>query len=343
MRIQYRTWSLITLSFVLLAPACRDLADPTAPRLEPPSGEYVPARIECHVSVVDATMQCERLPSSGGPDADRIVGGQDVYVLLASRNTVRNTATQELHTEVTVQNLLQQVVGTPDGVTVAGVRVFFHSGPTVTGGSGTVSIANPDGWDTLTGGFQPFFLYPQILTSYEISAPRHWVFSVPNTAESFVFTVLVHVPLPDPNASLLDAVWTGAAGTDWFTADNWRDGQAPDSSSVVVIPADSMIVGPGRPALSADAVVGAVRVGTGSELQLAGHSLEVLGNLDSRGRISGGTVHLSGSGARIGGEVDALRATAGVLLQRPIRATGAVSIADGSITITDQSLTISVP
>ena len=51
---------------------------------------------------------------------------------------------------------------------------------------------------------------------------------------------------------------------------------------------------------------------------------------------------MAGTGALLGGNVDALVVTGSVKLQRATKATSAVSIADGSLSVADKPLTISI-
>src|SRR2546427_2853978 len=131
--------------------------------------------------------------SCGNPNTstDLIFGGQGMYVQLRSSNVSYNASTQIFRADVTVQNLTALNLGTPDGSTVTGVKVFFYSGPTVTSGSGTVTVANPDGTGTFTGTNQPYFLYNEILPTGQVSSGRTWQWSVPSTATFFTFQVLV--------------------------------------------------------------------------------------------------------------------------------------------------------
>jgi hypothetical protein len=332
----------LVLTLAVLAAACTDRAQPLAP-LEPPAGSAA-AHLECRVSVQEATMECARVePASGGYNANRIVGGQELYVMLASSGTAYDGGAQELRSNVTVQNLMQHTIGTLDGVTVDGLKVFFTSEPIVTSGTGTVSVANADGYDTFTGAGQPYFHYHEMLSPYQMSGSRQWVFDVPATVNTFAFNVYVDVSMEDPQAPMLGALWTGDVGDDWFTAGNWQNAVVPDSASVVSILADTLISGPGRPVLSAGTAVGALRVGSGTTLDLTGNTLTVWGNVDVPGQVTGGTIHMGAATSLLRGNVPALRITAGVALQGATRTTGAVSVSDGSLTITDRALSISVP
>ncbi|HEX8243299.1 MAG TPA: hypothetical protein VF541_07380, partial [Longimicrobium sp.] len=250
--------------------------------------------------------------------------------------------TQVLRSEVTLQNLAQQAMGTADGTTVAGTRVFFASGPTVTAGTGTVTLANADGTGVFTASNQPYFLYAEILSPYQVSAPKTWRFNVPNTVNRFTFAVYVSAPMADEALPLVDKVWTGAVSTDWADGRNWQGGVAPDSASVVAIPADSLLDSPNFPALSGDVVVNHLRVGFASALALNGHALRVRGNVDAVGAISGGTQTLSGDNVLLRGSVASVRVTGNARVQGAVKASGAMSVT-GSLTVKDQPLSVQVP
>ncbi len=300
--------------------------------------------LECSVEVRTAAMACVPAAApSGGALLDRIIGGQNVYMRLASVSSSWNGGTNQFHTSVTVQNLLRQSMGTPDGFTVAGFRVYFHSGPITTGGSGMVTVANADGTDLFPGGNQPFYHYGQKLAPYEISAAKQWVFDVDPTVTSFRFGVYVSTPLADEAGPMLDRVWDGSEGSAWEVAGNWADGAVPDSTSTVAIPADSLLGAAAQPVLAQDARVLHLRVGLGSVLDLDGHVIRLDGNLDVPGAIVDGTVSLAGAGALVGGTLPSVRVTGSATLQSPVTATGAVSIADGSVQISDRPLSIQLP
>jgi hypothetical protein len=329
---------------LLLLAACTD--NPVAPPAPDTAEPRTVAALSCEMNVAAGTLLCTRtdLPSDGsGARKDLTVGGQGVYVQLASSGTSYDAGTEIAQTNVTVQNLLRQALGTPDGVTVSGVKVVFTGDPVVTSGTGIVTVANPDGTGDFTSTAQPYFLYPEKLDPYQISNARTWMFSVPSTVNSFRFSVFVVAPVSEGVNMLLDRVWTGAADSLWENGANWQGGIAPDSASVVVIPPDSTLTTHRMPVLSADARVAHLRVGFGSTLDLQGFILEASGNVDAVGAILGGTVRMTGSGALLRGSVNALQVTGGTSLQGAARASGAVSVRDGSLAVRDQALSIQLP
>lgn len=327
-------------AFVLTA-ACTD-RHPLATTAPAPSEMKT---LECSADVATRTLSCTTPPpaTTSGARANVIMGGQDVYVKLASVSSSYDAGTQVFQTNVTVQNLVKQSLGTSDGVTVQGVRVFFASGPTATSGSGTIEVINETGEELFLGSSQPYFQYNEILAPYQISSALPWQFSVPNTVGTFRFTVYVSAPMVDESTSLLDRVWSGMVSGAWALGGNWEDGAAPDSSSAVGIPNAALMTGPNMPVLGADERVTHLRVGAASTLGLAGFTLRADGNVDAVGTIGGGTTWMTGTNTLLRGNVDALRVTGSTRLQGGTRATGAVSVQDGSLTVKDQALSISIP
>ncbi len=128
---------------------------------------------------------------------DLVLGGQGIYVTLQSSNVSYDTNTFQFQATVTVQNLTTLPIGTPDSTSVTGVKVFFASGPTVTSGTGAVTLENADSIGTFTGSDQPFFFYDQILQPLQVSAPRTWLWTVPSTVNTFSFEVLVDAAAPE--------------------------------------------------------------------------------------------------------------------------------------------------
>ena len=212
-------WGVLALP--LLA-ACADRS-PTLPvdLLPPPPGMQT---LQCTVSVTERRLTCVD-PASTGPRAAKLLGGQDKYVKLASSGTAYDGGTQILSSNVTVQNLLQQAIGTTDGSTVTAVQVFFAAQPTVTSGSGGSSVTViADSLGTFTAANQPVYNYPEILSPYEISAARNWQFQIIGAVNTFTFTVYVETDvqyllvinevLANPGGTILDA------NGEWFEVYN---------------------------------------------------------------------------------------------------------------------------
>lgn len=135
------------------------------------------------------------------------IGGQGVYVRVSTSGVAYNSGTGVFSFNTTIQNLTDASFASADGASkdAGGVRIFFATGPTVTGGSGAISVANATGIATFTGGGQPYFQYggtlpsvdsaalgiEGILAPAEISSPKAWQLNVPSTVTTFVFQLLI--------------------------------------------------------------------------------------------------------------------------------------------------------
>lgn len=334
---RFRLPSRVGVVAVLLgAAACTD-----SPLLPTQPGPAPRALLTCSADVANRTVECRRIDDRpAGPSYAEIhLGGQDLYVKLASSGTSYDAGTELFTSNVTVQNLLHQALGTSDGVTVNGVKVFFLSGPTVTSGTGDVTV-NPDGTGTFTAANQPYYEYLEILDPMEISSSEPWSFSVSPTVGTFAFTVAVAAEVSDPGLRF-DAVWDGSESSDWGTAGNWKGNSVPDSNAVsVFIPADS--VASVDPVLDQNRTVQSLRVAGTGTLGLGGHTLTAAQNVDAVGAVQNGTLRMTGANTLLRGTVNALQVDGSTNLQGATTATGAVTVT-GTLTITGHTLTISVP
>ncbi len=187
--------ALLALPLVLLGSACsdRDLAGPrvVAGPASPPPASAV-AVLECSANVASRSVTCTRPSPAGGASA-AIFGGQNSNVKLTSSNVSYDPADSVFQFDVTVQNLLAEKIGTPDGVTPdsAGIRVFFAAGPTVTSGTGSASVENADDAAAFTGTNQLFFQYDTVLAAGEVSSPRAWQLHVDPGVGTFTFGLYV--------------------------------------------------------------------------------------------------------------------------------------------------------
>jgi len=329
-------------ALALLLAACSD-QNPLAPTPHTPTALTA---LVCTVDVHAGTMGCRAQEPSAGANLDVMYGGQEKYVKLASAGTTFDSGTNILSSNVTVQNLLHVLIGTTDGATTTGVKVFFAGEPTTTGGSGSVVVGNPDGYDLFTASNQPYFLYNEILSPLQISSSRGWQFNLDATVTAFTFTVYISAPMQDESGSVaakIDETWAGATSTDWTDASNWSNSTVPDSAKGVSIPADSLL-SPGHnlPVLTANVDVLHLRVGYGSTLGEGGFTARVRGNVDAVGAISNGTLWMTGSGALLSGNVNALQVSGSTRLQGATKATGAV-VVSGSLANNGKALTISIP
>jgi hypothetical protein len=181
------------LAALALLAACADRGP-----LEPDASAAPPSnaqRFECIARVREQTVTCATRAPVSSRLRGAIIGGQGQYVNLSTTNVAWDSATGTFSGDVAVQNLLPYAMGTLDGVNPdpAGIRVFFHTGPTVTSGWGSVSVQNPDGVGVFTATNQPYFQYPGILAPTAVSAPKTWQFHVDPDVAFFAFTLYVSV------------------------------------------------------------------------------------------------------------------------------------------------------
>ncbi|MBI4503734.1 MAG: hypothetical protein HY700_21555 [Gemmatimonadetes bacterium] len=196
-----------------VAGACGDREVATAPDTSLPATQLL---ITCLATVSARSVTCNspRAQAPRGMPLSVMLGGQGTYVQVNSSGTAYSGGT--FSSNVTIQNLTAQPMGTSDGTNAdaAGIRVFFHSGPTVTGGTGAVAVANADGQGSFTGTNQPYFQYAGPLAPGATSASKTWQWTVPNTVSTFAFTVLVSTTLPDDGGVLHWINQTGSASAD---------------------------------------------------------------------------------------------------------------------------------
>ena len=186
---------------VLLVGACAE-SGPTAPK-----GLFRTDMITCQASVSAATLTCgssqpqpaSRTERASVMNFNRVLGGQDTLVRLASSGTAYSSGT--FSSNVTVENLIAQPMNTANGTTAdtGGVKVFFNAPPTVTGGTGSITVANADGMGDFTQTGQEFFRYSSgaVLASGATTSSKPWQFTVPNTVTQFTFQVFVTTRLQD--------------------------------------------------------------------------------------------------------------------------------------------------
>ncbi|HEX6910736.1 MAG TPA: lamin tail domain-containing protein, partial [Longimicrobium sp.] len=140
-----------------------------------------------------AGMRCAPQGPDLGGAAGALLGGQNLYVRLASANAAYDAGTETFSVDVTVQNLMNEALGTPDGVTPdpQGIMVFFTADPAVTSGSGDVTVTNNDGTAFFTAANQAYHTYAEVLDKDEVSSVKTWQFHMDPTVGTFRFTVLL--------------------------------------------------------------------------------------------------------------------------------------------------------
>ena len=209
-------WSAPLAALAIFGAACTDRT-PTDANAGGAEASRPLAAVACEVDMRAGTMECgagtaaagssssgaSRTGSATGgrPSLDVItVGGQESYIRVATAGPQTRTdngdGTVTWTGPVTVSNLMSQPIGTPNGTTATGVRVFFSQQPVVTNGTGTVEVVGNDGVGTFTASGQPYYQYSQIIEPGTTSAPDTWGFRMPATVDRFAFQVLVRAEVP---------------------------------------------------------------------------------------------------------------------------------------------------
>ena len=221
--------------------------------------------LDCTGSTRARTFSCK--PQGAGTGASAVlIGGQNSNVKLTSSNVSYDSQSEIFQFDVTVQDLMNEAIGTPDGTVQDpdGIQVFFAQGPTVTDGSGVITVANADGTGTFTNTNQPYFAYHEILANNAISQAKTWQLSMPSTVNTFTFTLYIETDvqyllvinevLANPGGTILDAngEWFEVynAGTrpvnmqNLVIADSAASGRRPYHliSSSLVVPAGGYVV-----------------------------------------------------------------------------------------------------
>ncbi|HST59158.1 MAG TPA: hypothetical protein VLK84_10725 [Longimicrobium sp.] len=190
---------------LLAAAACTDRS-PTGPAAggatpggEPGGPTATIAELTCTADRQAGTVSCVPAAPDVGEASGLILGNQGIYVQLTSTNVNYNSGTGQFTFDATLQNLIEQPLGTTDGTTLdpAGIRIYFHEVPTVVEGSGIASVV-PDGFAFFTAAAQPYYNYPYLLEQSDVSPAETWTFVVPPTATRFIFSVFVSAPVQYP-------------------------------------------------------------------------------------------------------------------------------------------------
>jgi hypothetical protein len=222
---------------------------------------------DCTAST-SGSLSCAAEGTRAGTVRGLLTGGQNVFVRLTSSNVSYSAADSIFAFDVTIQNQMNEALGTPDGVTPDpdGMQVFFDRGPTATGGTGVITVANADGTGIFTGTNQPYFAYHEILAQNAVSAAKTWQLHIPPTVTTFSFRLyvesdvqyllVINEVLSNPGGTISDAngEWVELfnAGTraveleNLVIADSAASGRRPYhriSASLVVQPGGYVVLG----------------------------------------------------------------------------------------------------
>jgi hypothetical protein len=194
------SWLAVAVLFAGCTDGGRSPAGPEAlAPVQPPSHAIV---VECRASIKGLGMSCQAPRGTAGAAAGVILGRQNVDVRLSSNDLT--VVADTFAFDLSIQNVLPQPTsGQPQrlGVDSLGVthpiQIFFSQEPFAPSG-GSVEVSNPDGFGAFTTGNQPYYEYPVVLDSGEVSPDRRWKLRFSPEVDSLTFRLLVSVAVPRP-------------------------------------------------------------------------------------------------------------------------------------------------
>jgi hypothetical protein len=202
-----RSLSFAGLSLMAMAltfAACTDEGQsPTGPGPLPPTQPPLQmVAIECKASIKSLGMKCEVPRGSAGAASGVILAEQRVDVEVRSNDLVVTADTFAF--DVNVRNVFPQPTSGPrqllgkDSLGVEHpIQVFVHYGPLAPKG-GSVEVVNESGMGTFTNGNQPYFEYPEVLDSGQVSQDVRWKLRFSPEVDSLTFKVMVSAAVPRP-------------------------------------------------------------------------------------------------------------------------------------------------
>ncbi len=235
---------LLALATLLLAAACDQIPSGSSDGREPVASirhQKLLGTVTCRVDAVAGTTRCGDPSPTGGANQTRVLLN-GFFTVLTSQQFSNNGQTTFFNT---IRNDLGQTIGTNTGLDVDTIYAFI-SGIQVTGGSGTVTVANADGAATFTAANQPFWKWRQTIEPGYSTPTSVWTFNVPGTVTSWTYTVGLSAPIAHPDGwvevsgntqiqygqyqlytatvydwtgaldTTDDVTWTGTDGTGWI-------------------------------------------------------------------------------------------------------------------------------
>ena len=192
---------IAAVSCLLLALACQDVERVSAP-IRTPAGAQAGAgptlmlALRCTLSRSASTVSCAPASSHApGVSANVILSATGTYAQFVPFNLVKDTVKQIWSFDAFLHNFMQQSIGTLNGTTVTGSKVFVTD-IEATQGTGTVSIINADGTGDFTAPNQKYFNYNQIVAAGANSLAKLWKVSVPNTVTAVNMDILMSTDFP---------------------------------------------------------------------------------------------------------------------------------------------------
>jgi hypothetical protein len=135
--------------------ACHDIERPLDPRGPKPIAQQarppILLSLTCELNGNASTVLCKPLASSvpAGVSASVIYGAAATYAMFFPFNLVKDTVAHTWQFTAYMQNPLRQSIGTLNGTTTTGVKIFVTDF-NASAGTGAVSAANADGTANFT-------------------------------------------------------------------------------------------------------------------------------------------------------------------------------------------------
>ena len=155
---------------LLLALACQDVERVSAPVRVPEAAQAGSAptimlALTCTLSRHAPTVSCAPVRARApGVSTNVILSASGTYAQFVPFNFVKDTVSHIWSFDAFLHNPMQQSIGTLNGTTVTGSKVFVTD-IEATQGTGTVSIINADGTENFTAPNQRYFNYNQIVAA----------------------------------------------------------------------------------------------------------------------------------------------------------------------------------
>src|SRR5689334_677023 len=235
--------STAALAAVVALAACSDQpalsTSPSIDRREAAASTVVQS-FACTANVLNKSISCEPASPGGLTDANGkrfsvLIGNQNQNLHVATSIPTYDGATYQF--VMTVQNMLPQPLATLNGSTPSGfgLKVGLAVGPTVTSGTGIVSVLG-DGTAFFTAPGQPYYEFGSllgpdgILSPAETSGPKNWTFVIPPTVNTFTFALLVSTDVQYPNSGQGGTLFSRYVSMGSSNTAGYRNGGLVDST-----------------------------------------------------------------------------------------------------------------
>lgn len=229
---------LSLLGATVVLAACSDRADPL---VRSPEARVAPvpatAFLRCVASVQAGTVSCREISpaaATGGASAAHYIYYQSAPHALVSTNDYVATSTS-IDFDLKFINLVPQPVGTDDGTTLhsRGVRLFFWSNPTVTDGTGSVSIVQPSASGSFTGSNQKYHQWNEIIQSQDSSSTeKHYEFALTGTVNAVEWTFGVSTNMQWAAITSASAATGSVSVGNTIDLDAWRLNSLGDTMAI---------------------------------------------------------------------------------------------------------------